>query len=90
VVPVYTNVDASPTRSARELKGKLLDQLTGTVLWEDSVRRMYADGIKSFIELGPGKVLCGLIKKTISEVNLAFANSPDTLGDLFQVAQKAA
>ena len=81
-VPVYTNIDAAPTRQAAEIKGKLLDQVTGTVLWEDSVLRMHADGVRQFLELGPGKVVSGLIKKIIPDVELSFADSPQTLDSL--------
>lgn len=49
--------------SANEIKDKLVEQLYSPVLWEDSVEKMIALGVNTFIEIGPGKVLSGLIKK---------------------------
>ncbi|MEH7074993.1 ACP S-malonyltransferase [Neobacillus drentensis] len=62
-VPVIANVTAEPITSASEIKDKLIEQLYSPVLWEDSVRKMIELGVDTFIEIGPGKVLSGLIKK---------------------------
>ena len=62
-VPVYANVTARPATAASEIKQMLIKQVTGSVLWEDSVLRMISDGVSEFVEVGPGKVLTGLIKK---------------------------
>jgi [acyl-carrier-protein] S-malonyltransferase len=62
-VPVYANVTAKPVTSGAEIKRLLIEQVTGSVLWEDLVGNMIKDGVNSFIEVGPGKVLTGLIKK---------------------------
>jgi len=62
-IPVYANVTASPVKSGAEIKQLLIKQVTGSVLWEDSIKKMIADGIIRFVEVGPGKVLTGLIKK---------------------------
>jgi len=62
-VPIVANVTAEPIRSAAEMKDKLIEQLYSPVLWEDSVRKMIELGVDTFIEIGPGKVLSGLIKK---------------------------
>lgn len=67
-VPVYANVTAAPVTSASEIKQLLIKQVTGSVLWEDAVLRMVADGLTEFIEVGPGKVLTGLIKKIAPNV----------------------
>ncbi len=61
--PVYQNVDALPHIDPAEIKGNLLAQLTAPVRWTQSVRRMVADGATEFVELGPGKVLQGLVSK---------------------------
>ena len=65
-VPVYANVTARPVRSAGEIRNALVLQLTNPVRWQESVTNMSADGITKFVEIGPGKVLQGLIKRTIS------------------------
>lgn len=62
-LPVIANVTASPMTDAQEIKEKLIEQLYSPVLWEDSVDKMLELGVDTFIEVGPGKVLSGLIKK---------------------------
>ena len=62
-IPVIANVTASPVSSGSEIRELLVKQVTNPVLWENSVKRMITDGITSFVEVGPGKVLSGLIKK---------------------------
>lgn len=67
VCPVYQNVTARPSTDPSEIKANLLTQLTSPVRWTQSVRNMIEDGAGHFVELGPGKVLQGLISKTASE-----------------------
>ncbi len=62
-VPVYQNVDAKPHTDPAEIKANLIAQLTGAVRWTQSVQNMIADGATEFVELGPGKVLQGLVAK---------------------------
>jgi len=61
--PVYQNVIAKAVTHPEEIKKNLIDQLTGAVRWSQSVKAMVTDGAKKFIEVGPGKVLQGLINK---------------------------
>ncbi len=63
VCPVYQNVDALPHTDPAEIKGNLIAQLTAPVRWTQSVKNMIADGATEFVELGPGKVLQGLVAK---------------------------
>lgn len=63
VCPVYQNVDAKPHIEPEEIKENLLMQLTAPVRWRQSVENMVSDGADEFVELGPGTVLQGLIKK---------------------------
>lgn len=63
VCPVYQNVDALPHTDPAEIKGNLIAQLTAPVRWTQTVKNMIADGATEFVELGPGKVLQGLISK---------------------------
>jgi [acyl-carrier-protein] S-malonyltransferase len=62
-VPVIGNVTAEPMTEASEFKKRLVEQLYSPVLWEDSVVKMLELGVDTFIEIGPGKVLSGLVKK---------------------------
>jgi [acyl-carrier-protein] S-malonyltransferase len=61
--PVVANVDALPKETARDSIEALVKQVSSPVRWEDVVRRLLADGVTAFVEVGPGAVLAGLIKK---------------------------
>ena len=61
--PVYVNVSAEPLRGADEIRDALLKQLTAPVRWSETIQRMAADGATEFIEVGPGNVLQGLVKR---------------------------
>ena len=63
ICPVYQNVDALPHTDPAEIKGLLIAQLTAPVRWTQTVKNMIADGATEFVELGPGKVLQGLVQK---------------------------
>ena len=63
ICPVYQNVNAHPSSEPANIKANLISQLTSPVRWTQTVKQMIADGATSFTEVGPGKVLQGLIKK---------------------------
>lgn len=63
ICPVYQNVTALPSTDPEEIKANLLAQLTSSVKWTQSIRNMIGDGADTFIELGPGQVLQGLVAK---------------------------
>ena len=65
VCPVYQNVDGTPYTDVENIKNNLIAQLTSPVRWTQTVRNMAADGATEFVELGPGTVLQGLIKKIL-------------------------
>ena len=65
--PVYQNVTAEPSTDPGVIKANLLAQLTSPVLWTQSIRNMASDGASHFIEIGPGKVLQGLIAKILPD-----------------------
>lgn len=67
VCPVYQNVDALPHTDPAEIKANLVAQLTAPVRWTQTVQNMVADGATEFVELGPGKVLQGLVSKISRE-----------------------
>ena len=66
--PVYQNVDGKPHTDPKEIKENLVKQLTAPVRWTQDVEAMIADGATEFVELGPGNVLQGLVKKINREV----------------------
>lgn len=68
VCPVYQNVDGLPHTDVPTIKENLKKQLTSPVLWTATVRNMVKDGAKEFMELGPGNVLTGMVKKIVPEL----------------------
>lgn len=69
-LPVVTNADARPETSAEELRGALARQIDGPVRWVESVRRLASDGVDRILEIGPGKVLSGLVKRIDRSIQL--------------------
>ena len=68
ICPIYQNVDAKPQNDPEVIKANLIAQLTAPVRWTQIVKGMVADGVEHFVELGPGSVLQGLIKKCEANV----------------------
>jgi [acyl-carrier-protein] S-malonyltransferase len=68
--PVYQNVDAKPYTEPASIKKNLIAQLTAPVRWTQTVQNMVADGLTTCVELGPGSVLQGLVKKIAQEVTI--------------------
>ncbi len=64
-VPVYVNATAAPVQAPDEIRAALLAQVASPVQWEQSVRAMYADGVRRFVEFGPGRTLGGMIRRTV-------------------------
>ncbi|RCT56118.1 ACP S-malonyltransferase [Winogradskyella sp. KYW1333] len=71
--PIYQNVTASAITDENEIKGNLISQLTAPVRWTQSVQQMVADGATHFTEVGPGRVLQGLVKKIHREAETSSA-----------------
>ncbi|MEH7389159.1 ACP S-malonyltransferase [Bacillus sp. JJ1503] len=77
-IPVIANVTADEITSEEEIKEKLIAQLYSPVLWEDSVQKMISLGVDTFIEIGPGKVLSGLVKKIDKSVRIFAVSDQET------------
>lgn len=77
-IPVIANVTADELTSSDEIKEKLIQQLYSPVLWEDSVQKMISLGVDTFIEIGPGKVLSGLVKKIDKNVKIFAVSDQET------------
>lgn len=82
-IPVVANVLGEPVQTASTIRTALLQQMTGSVLWEDTVRRMAADGVTTFVEVGPGRVLSGLVRRIAPEARTLQA------GDVASIAATA-
>jgi [acyl-carrier-protein] S-malonyltransferase len=74
VCPIYQNIDAKPYQDVASIKHNLIAQLTGAVRWTQTVEHMLEGGATSFIEVGPGNVLQGLVKKVNRVVETGSAN----------------
>ena len=72
--PVYQNVVAMPVINPEEIKVNLINQLTGAVRWTQIVQAMVADGATHFTEVGPGKVLQGLVQKIFKDAVVSGVN----------------
>lgn len=81
-VPVVANVTARPVEDAAAIRGLLVEQVYSPVLWHDSVEWMIAQGVDTFVEIGPGSVLSGLIKKIDKSVKVINVNSLDSVSSL--------
>lgn len=84
-IPVYANVTAEPVRKAPEIRDVLARQLTSPVRWEEIIRNMVRDGADTFYEIGPGKVLQGLVKRIAPGVP---TRGFDTWADLTATVEK--
>jgi [acyl-carrier-protein] S-malonyltransferase len=60
---VWSNVDARPHTNPEEFRSLLVRQVLSPVLWEDTVRNLLKEGVQRFMEIGPGRVLAGLLKR---------------------------
>lgn len=78
-IPVVTNVDAAPITSGDSAKKALVGQLAAPVLWVDAVQRMIQDGVTVFVEIGPGTVLSGLVKRIAKDAKTCHVEDPDSL-----------
>jgi [acyl-carrier-protein] S-malonyltransferase len=87
-IPVVANLDALPKRDAISAIGALIRQVSSPVKWEQVVRRLIADGAQTFVELGPGSVLAGLIKKIDRSVQVVSVEDETGLAAVDQLATR--
>ena len=84
-MPLINNAEAKPISRAAEIQPSLVRQLPSSVLWEDSVQAMAKMGVTTFIEVGPGTVLTGLIKRILPDAKLLNVHDPKSLDATLQV-----
>jgi [acyl-carrier-protein] S-malonyltransferase len=83
-IQVLANCDAQPTTSAADIRSKLVTQIDHAVLWEDSIRRMIDSGVETFVEIGPGRVLSGLMRKIDRKKKVLNIEDEDSLNKAVQ------
>ncbi len=80
-IPIVNNADAKFIRTAAELKPSLVRQISSPLYWEDSINRMTADGFDTFVEIGPGKVLSGLVKRIAKDAKVLNVEDQKSMGE---------
>jgi len=83
-IPVYTNAHAAPASRAADLKEALIMQLTAPVLWTQTMVAMQSDGFGGFVELGPGKVLQGLVKRSLKGVDFSGVDKAEDIDEILK------
>ena len=78
-IPVFHNVDATPRQDVVEIRRALADQVRRPVRWVDCILAMQAAGVRTLVEAGPGRVLCGLVRRIDRSLAALPADDPDTL-----------
>jgi [acyl-carrier-protein] S-malonyltransferase len=78
-LPVVANVTARPVADAVEIRNRLVEQVTGMVRWRESVEWLAGAGVAHFAELGPGRVLAGLVRRIVPDADTASAGTPEEL-----------
>ena len=78
-LPIVANVDAQPKRTARGAIDALVAQVSAPVRWEAVVRRLASEGVTTYVEVGPGTVLSGLVRKIHRDASIASFGAPDDL-----------
>ncbi len=81
-IDVYCNISAKPEKNADKLRNSLIEQLVSPVRWTETMMNMHSAGISNFIEIGPGKVLQGLVKRTLTGV---LFSGFDTTSDIHKI-----
>ena len=89
-MPLINNADAKPLTTVLEIRESLIRQLPSPVLWEQSIRVMGEMGITTFVEIGPGTVLTGLVKRILPDVTLCNVHNPESLEATLSRLGKAA
>ncbi len=86
VTPLLANADARPIESAEACRTELVEHLTAGVDWIRVVEQMTAAGVTTFVEIGPGKVLTGLIRRIAPDAEVIAADDPASLDRLLALA----
>ena len=78
-IPVVSNIDAQINLDSTKVKGNLVEQVTSPVRWHESIKFLYEIGVRRFLEIGPGKVLSGLIRRSVQDPIVSNLENPGQL-----------
>ena len=84
VVPLVANVSAAEVTEPDEIRALLVEQMTGTVRWRESMLYMKEQGVEAFVELGAGKVLCGLVRRIDRDLSCASLGAPREIEEFLE------
>lgn len=87
-IPVISNVTAEYIQSNEHVKSLLIKQVSSSVLWENSINKMIDDGVSTFVEIGPGKILSGFIKKVNKEVRIMNVENMESLNKTLEALKR--
>ncbi len=82
-MPIVNNADAMFLRTASELRPSLIRQISSPLYWEDSIKNLALDGYDTFVEIGPGKVLAGLVRRIVKEARVLNIEDQKSMSDTF-------
>ena len=85
---IISNVTAKPEKEINKIKRLLVEQIFSTVKWRESLIKMANTGVKTFVEIGPGKVLTGMVKRTVKDSNTFSINSIADIKNLINEFKK--
>lgn len=86
-IPYIANVNAEYVRDTEHIKELLREQVSSSVLWEQTIRKMIADGVDTFVEIGPGKTLAGFMKRIDKEVKTYNVGTIEDVGNVLEALQ---
>ena len=89
-VPLVNNAEAKPLIKAAQIRASLIKQLPSSVLWEQSIRVMVKIGVTTFVEVGPGTVLTGLVKRILPDATLCNVHNPESMQKTLATLRKVA
>ncbi|MGI9951085.1 ACP S-malonyltransferase [Moorellaceae bacterium AZ2] len=87
-IPVIANVSADYVKDAEDIRASLVDQVARPVRWEETIQRLVQDGYQFFVEVGPGSVLSGLIRRIAPQATVTRVENPDTLNKTLALLQE--
>ena len=85
---IVSNVTSKPENNPEDIKKLLVDQICSTVRWRESIIYMSKENVNNFIEIGPGKVLSGMVKRTVKNINSFSINSIDDMKKIIDEFKK--
>ena len=88
IFDVVCNVTSKPENNPEDIKKLLVEQICSTVRWRESIINMSKENVNNFIEIGPGKVLSGMVKRTVKNINCFSINSIDDMKKTIDESKK--